>query len=89
MPSISMFYGIIVYLYFYDDRVHKIPHIHIEYQDYKASVSLEDGEIIAGNFPKNKLKLVNAWVEIHKDELLANWKLAVSGEELFKIEPLK
>jgi hypothetical protein len=36
-----------------------------------------------------KLKLVQAWIEIHKEDLMANWKLAVAGAEVFKIDPLK
>lgn len=45
--------------------------------------------ILAGDFPNDKLKLVFAWIEIHKDELLADWKLAVSGNPVFKIEALR
>ena len=37
----------------------------------------------------SKRKLVEAWIEIHQDELMADWELAISGEEIFKIEPLK
>ena len=35
------------------------------------------------------MKLLQAWIEIHKDELVADWALAVSGELPYKIEPLK
>ncbi len=52
-------------------------------------IRIPDGEFIAGDIPANKLKLVEAWVEIHKDELMANWQLAVNGESIFKIDPLK
>jgi hypothetical protein len=45
--------------------------------------------VLAGNFPPKQLKLVQAWVEIHRDELLADWDLAVNGEEPFKIAPLQ
>ena len=89
MPVISMFYGIIVYLYFFDDRAHKIPHIHAEYQEYAVAMAIEDCEILSGSFPNNKLRLLQAWVELHRDELFANWKLAVEGHEVYKIEPLK
>ncbi|MBM2817078.1 MAG: hypothetical protein HW421_3840 [Ignavibacteria bacterium] len=89
MPVISMFYGIIVYLYYYYNKEHNTPHIHVEYQEYQAVVSILEGEILSGELPKNKLRLLYAWIEIHKDEILANWKLAVSGEQIFKIEPLK
>ena len=41
------------------------------------------------NFPKSKTRLVDAWIEIHREELEADWKLAVNNEEVFKIDPLK
>ena len=84
-----MFYGIIVYLYFFDNKQHNVPHIHAEFQDKKVVVSINDLEILSGDFPKNKLRLLLAWMELHRDELLANWKLAVSGQEIFKIDPLR
>ncbi len=31
MPVISMFYGIIISLYFFDNKEHKAPHIHVKY----------------------------------------------------------
>jgi len=52
-------------------------------------IAIEDGSILGGSLPPGKMKLVQAWIEIHKEDLLANWKLAVSGEPVFKIEPLK
>ncbi len=89
MPVISMFYGIIVRMFFYDNKEHKLPHIHVEYQDDTAVISIPDGELISGNFPRTQLKLVQAWIEIHKDELMADWKLASEGQNVFKIEALK
>jgi len=89
LPTISMFYGIIVFMFSFDDKKHHVPHIHINYAEYNASISITSGNIIAGNFPKKKLKLVQAWIEIHRDELNALWKLAIQGESLYKIEPLK
>ncbi len=89
MPVISMFYGIIVHLYFKDDRRHKKPHIHVTYQTSEAVLALPDGDILEGSLPGNKMKLVQAWMEIHRDELLADWDLAVSGQQPYKIEPLR
>ncbi len=51
--------------------------------------SLPEGELIEGELKSNKLKLVQAWIEIHKEELMADWELAVNGQEVFKIDPLK
>lgn len=84
-----MFYGIIISMYFLDTKQHKFPHIHVSYQDSEAVIRIPEGDLIAGEIPRNKLKLVEAWVEIHKDELMANWKLASNGENVFKIDPLK
>jgi hypothetical protein len=89
MPTISMFYGILVSIFFEDNERHHLPHIHARYQGMKASVSIEDGSVLAGNFPAKQLRMLQVWVDIHKDELLANWELAVSGEEPFRIEPLR
>ncbi|MEC4747058.1 DUF4160 domain-containing protein [Methylomicrobium sp. Wu6] len=89
MPAISMFYGIIVYMYFIDNKQHKLPHIHAKYQNDEVIVAIPDGEALDGSIPKAKMKLLEAWIELHKDELLADWQLAVSGEQPYKIEPLK
>ena len=84
-----MFYGVLVLMYFYDNKQHHAPHIHTEYGEFEATLSIEDGEILGGKLPKNKLKLVQAWIEIHQEDLMANWRLAVAGEAVFKIEPLR
>ena len=89
MAIISMFYGIIISMYYLDNKKHHLPHIHVKYQDQEAVMRIPEGEIIEGNLPSNKMKLVLAWIEIHKDELMADWELAINGENIFKIEPLK
>lgn len=89
MPTISMFYGIIVRLYFMDNKQHHLPHIHVFYQGQEVIVSIPDGEILEGAIPGAKMKLLLAWMEIHKDELIADWELAVNGQEPYKIEPLR
>lgn len=89
MAIISMFYGIIVSLYFFDNRRHEKPHIHVQYQEEQAVLSIPEGEILEGSIKSNKVKLIQAWLEIHKDEIMADWKLASEGNEIFKIDPLK
>ena len=89
MPTISMFYGILIQMYFYDDKKHNCPHIHAEYAEHHASISIADGTILAGSLPPAKMKLVQAWIEIHREDLVADWKLAVAGDTVFKIDPLK
>ena len=89
MPALSTFYGIIVYMYFMDNKQHKLPHIHAKYQGDEVIVSIPEGEVLEGKIPPSKMKLLRAWVEIHRDELVADWELAVSGEQPYKIEPLR
>lgn len=89
MPAISMFYGIIITLYFYDDERHHFPHIHAKYQGQDASFSILDGAVLSGEIPLSKTRLVQAWIEIHRESLQADWELAVNGQQPFAIEPLK
>ena len=89
MPILSMFYGIVVRMYFFDDKQHHVAHIHAGYSGSEAVFSIVSGEMLAGDLPSGKARLVQAWIEIHRDELQANWELAVNGEDVFKIEPLK
>ena len=89
MPIISMFYGIVIRMYFLDDKQHHVPHVHAEYAEHKAVFEILNGSMLAGVLPSGKTKLVQAWIEIHREELLAAWNLAVHGEEVYRIEPLK
>ncbi len=89
MSIISMFYGIIISMYYLDKKQHNLPHIHVKYQDEEAVISIIDGQLLEGALKINKMKLVQAWIEIHNDELIADWDLAIKGETIFKIDPLR
>ncbi len=89
MPAISTFFGLVVYMYFLDNKQHKLPHIHVKYQESEVVVSIPDGEVLDGNIPGGKMKLLNAWIEIHKEELINDWELTVSGQHPNKIDPLR
>lgn len=84
-----MFYGVIISMYYLDNKRHILPHIHVKYQDEEAVISIPDGQLIEGTLKLNKMKLVQAWIEIHNEELMADWYLAIMGETIFKIDPLK
>jgi Domain of unknown function (DUF4160) len=88
MPVISMFYGIIIRMYLLDNKHHNLPHIHAKYAEFEASVNILDGEILVGDLPRKQLRLVQAWIELHRDELTADWELATNGENPYKISPL-
>jgi len=89
MPILSIFYGIIVRMYFFDDKQHRAPHVHAECSGDEAVFAILTGEVLAGSLPAGKARLVQAWIEIHREELVADWELAVKGEEVFRIDPLR
>ncbi len=88
VPTISMFFGIIIRMFFVDNKEHKLPHIHVQYNEFEAIYAIETGDLLGGELPKRQAKLVEAWIEIHRDDLIADWTLAVNGEMPFKISPL-
>jgi len=85
MPEISRFLGIIIAMFYRD---HAPPHFHAIYGEYEIIVEIESG-IINGRFPKRALKLVFEWLELHREKLLENWRLAEDRRPLNKIEPLE
>ncbi len=86
MPLVSQFFGIKIYMYWAE---HYPKHFHAEYGAYKVLINIEDGTVIKGHFPIKQLKLVSAWTEIHKLELLENWSSARNMGSILQIEPLK
>lgn len=88
MPTLSMFFGIIIRMY-YAPKEHNPPHIHVYYQEFKAKINLINDDVAEGKIPSKQLRLVLAWIEIHREELMADWKLCQNGEKPFVIEPLK
>lgn len=88
MPVLSTFYGIIVRMYREVGGRHNLPHIHAEYAGEEIVIAL-DGTILEGTIPKGKMKLLEAWMEIHHEDLEANWKLLSNGDQFFRIDPLR
>lgn len=79
----------IICLYFYDDERHKLSRIHAKYQGQEASFSLREGAILRGDIPVAKARLVQAWIEIHRESLLADWERAANGQTPFPIDRLR
>ena len=86
MPTISMFRGIRVSLYWND---HLPPHFHATYGGSEVLVSIEDLEVLEGKMPSKQLKMLLGWAAFHQEELRGNWELARNQQELFTIEPLR
>ncbi len=85
MPIVSMFFGIVVRMY-YDD--HNPPHIHVEYQGNKAVLGFQ-GNVLKGELgSRTALKLVREWIDLHAAELADDWDAARKGQSIKKIEPL-
>ena len=85
MPEISLFRGIRITMY-YDD--HNPPHFHAEYAGFKCVVDVCSGSVKSGMFPTRQLKIILAWNEIHRDELMQNWELAKNQQPLNSIDPI-
>ena len=86
MPELSRFFGIIIRMQFGD---HLPPHFHAVYGEFEAQVAIADPRVHAGMLPPRALGLVMEWAAIHRDELRADWELAVARQELYPIEPLR
>lgn len=85
MPQISNFYGIIILMNFTD---HAPAHFHAWYNEYKVIVSIKDS-VVKGEMPGRALKMILEWLELHREELMADWEKAQKGDPLDKIAPLK
>jgi len=72
----------------YNNGEHNPPHFHATYQGNNATFNFE-GDLIEGDMPMKQRKFIAAWAELHKDELIANWELAISEQPLNKIDPLR
>ena len=88
MPLISQFYGILIYLYKEIGGHHNQPHIHIKYNEYEMSMTL-DGKILNGNIPNKQKKILEAWRIVHEDELKAAWYAYNNDGEIVKIKGLE
>ena len=85
VPTISVFYGIVVAMFFDE---HPPPHFHARYAESKARVEIATGEIIDGELPRRAARLVREWTALHRDELEENWRLAREKRPLGRVTPL-
>ena len=89
MPELSRFFGIIIRMYAEFGAPHHAPHFHAYYQDDVAIYGIETLEPIAGSLPRRQQRLVEAWAELHQEELLADWQRLQEGRKPNPIDPLK
>jgi hypothetical protein len=78
MPELARFYGIIIRMFAEPAAPHHQPHFHAYYQDAVAIYSIAPVEVIAGTLPVRQRRLVEAWAELHQDELQHDWELLLT-----------
>lgn len=88
MPELARFFGIIIRMYAEAGGPHHRPHFHAYYQEEVAIYAIDSIDLIAGSFPRPQQRLVEAWAEIHREELTANWERLQQGRSPDRIEPL-
>lgn len=86
MPTISMFFGIIISMYW---REHEPPHFHAHYGEFEALVGIETLAVLEGFLPRRALALVLEWASAHRAELQENWRLCVAMARPNPIAPLE
>jgi len=86
MPTISMFYGIVVQMFWNE---HAPPHFHVKYVEFQAAINIQTLEIMSGKMPKRQLSLILKWANQHRVELLEDWKLCEKQITPKEIAPLK
>jgi hypothetical protein len=85
MPTISVFYGIWIQMFFRD---HAPPHFHVTYAEHKAQINIETLAIIRGSLPRRAQTMVEEWGRQHQTSLMENWELCKQMQAPKKIPPL-
>lgn len=89
MPLISSFAGILIYMFKENNGPHHEPHIHVVFGESRLSISFA-GEILAGEaLPRKKQKLLEAWIAVREDELIASWTALNENGEVIKIRGIE
>jgi hypothetical protein len=72
MPTVSMFYGIVVTMYPLD---HNPPHFHALYAEHEAIIAIQTRNVLAGRLPAKQQAIVMDWAARHEEELMENWNI--------------
>jgi hypothetical protein len=88
MPEISRFLGIVIAMFSERGIQHHLPHFHVRYQEHKATYGIEPIELLAGGLPLRQRRFVEAWAELHQEELMKDWELLKAGGKPVSIAPL-
>jgi hypothetical protein len=72
MPTLSVFFGIVIAMY-WDD--HAPPHFHALYGDDEVLIAIKTLDVMRGKIPRRALSLVLEWAQENRDALLKDWDL--------------
>jgi len=86
MPTISVFYGIVIQMYWKD---HGPPHFHALYAEHEALIDTRELRVQRGSLPRRAMALVLEWAAEHRAELIENWNLCSQLQPPKAIEPLR
>lgn len=86
MPTISVFYGILIQMFWND---HAPPHFHAVYAEHEALFNIQTLEVMEGDLPRRALVLVLEWAQAHRAELMEDWELCARNQSPKKIQPLQ
>jgi hypothetical protein len=89
VPEISRFYGIIIRMFSEPSERHNVPHFHAYYSENIAVFSISPVALLTGSMPQRQQRLIEAWAELHQDELLADWELLRNGKRPAPVDPLR
>jgi hypothetical protein len=84
MPTISVFYGLVIQMFFRD---HLPPHFHVRYAEFKATIDIRKQDLLSGGLPPRAMSLVLDWTRLHQNELLENWRLCEMMQASNSIAP--
>lgn len=85
MPTISIFYGIVIQMFWND---HAPPHFHAMYAEYEVLVDIRTLEVMQGKLPRRAMAFVLEWAQEHRVELMEDWELCTQRQAPKKIPPL-
>jgi hypothetical protein len=88
MPELTRFHGIVIRMFMEVGQPHHLPHFHAYYQEQVGIFGLEPIDLIAGTLPRRQRRLVEAWAELHQDELVHDWQRLQAGQPPLPIDPL-
>jgi len=86
MPVISVFFGIVIRMYF---REHEPKHFHAEHQAQEGKFDFYGNQILGNITSRNALGLIQQWAQLNREALEVNWAKILSGQPLDRIPPLE